>query len=155
MGVAVIVGDAESVPVRADLGHEIGEKHMSITKKFIAGLGGAALLAGITLVGAAPAQAAIGDCPSGSFCFTADADFTGDAFGSPNNVSSVPANRDDRATSVYNHGTQCNIRFYQLSGYGGRYYPMAIGAAVGNLATKAYPDGGTWNDRLSGFKFCP
>lgn len=128
---------------------------MSTTRKLAAGLGGAALMLGMALVGAAPAHADIAGCPSGSFCLAADPDFTGAAFGSPNSTTSVPANRDDIATSVYNHGNSCNIRFYNISNYGGRYFAMSIGQAIGNLANYAFPDGGNWDNRLSSFKFCP
>lgn len=118
---------------------------------------GALVIAGVG-VGAAPANAAADACDSGAFCLWYGADFpgvpSGGEYQSSTSVYVVTAN--DTASSIYNRGNSCNIRYYEDVNYGGRNEGLTRGSLVSDLRSVLLPFPGvgqTWNDRISSHKF--
>jgi hypothetical protein len=75
-----------------------------------------------TVVAAAPAQAAQSQCTSGEFCVWEHSNYSGCFRGMPGDINNYATASwetctgvmDNKATSVKNEGTMCNVRFYQF-----------------------------------------
>lgn len=139
---------------------------VSTRRKLGRWVGGVAATAALSVAGsfavAAPASAALSDCPSSYTCMWKDASYVTGGYG---NIYSRFANGmtnfsnftfdwgygplNNNVTSVYNHGTQQSSYFYDGFTFQGAYlFGLSVGQSSANV--------GSANDRASsaGFSFC-
>jgi hypothetical protein len=125
-----------------------------------------AALVAATLLGAAPAYAGTGNCPSGSACVWKDTNYK--TAGSDTNYKSFgqyiwgyyqyswgsgAGNINDNVTSLYNNGNLDSTRWYQDILGGGPYFSLAKKTGDGSLANAAGNAPSGWNDRISSSYF--
>lgn len=121
----------------------------------------AALGIGFATVGvAAPANAAIGDCASGTFCAWVDTNYNGPRLqltGSNNNWGIWGQSRclarlnwSDCASSLYNRTSGKCFRLYDAANRTGGYHRLNAGDTIANLGTWAYNDKITSNSAITG-----
>jgi hypothetical protein len=128
----------------------------------------AAGVAGLSLVTAAPAQAAPSNCPSGSSCHWGDANYTttgnggkggGDRVGFKQYIDNFSGyyswsgsgyynSANDSASSIYNNGNSCSSGYYRDAGYGSLALRTSKKTGWANLAAS-----GGHNDSLSSGQF--
>ncbi|MDQ1084703.1 MULTISPECIES: peptidase inhibitor family I36 protein [Microbacterium] len=117
-----------------------------------ASVGAVALAAAGTTLLATPAMASIGECSSGSFCLWDNPDQDAYLYGNSGNARYVGNSANDRASSIYNHGNYCDIRYWEHADYGGYYGDLARGNSYNNLGAKwIVGPSMTWTDRISSF----
>lgn len=101
-------------------------------------LGAAAAVAmgtGIAFAGLAPAEASLGQCASTNFCMWNDGGYVGYLNGWPGDRPSYNSTNNNAATSLYNHGVSCDIRFWENQDYAGNYGDLNQGSSYENLAS--------------------
>ncbi|MDR6975058.1 hypothetical protein J2X68_001742 [Streptomyces sp. 3330] len=102
-------------------------------------LGSVALATTGALITAAPANAALSDCPSGGLCAYLGVNGSGDpgvVYG--DNTNLLQYNKFNNAESLYNNGNSCNVRIYSGTGYTGSSYVLSRGYYNGSLANTVY-----------------
>lgn len=109
-------------------------KKLSVRQK-VAVLAVAAAAAIGSSVVAAPAMAATSQCAAGSFCAWDNADYKTYLGGWSGDSQAWPVSARNKATSLYNHGNNCDIRFYDEINKGGYYGDLARGAVYAQLAS--------------------
>ncbi len=112
-----------------------------------------ATAAGLTLVGGAPAHAALSDCPPNAVCLWTE-DNGGGTMGAWGSTSpSIGAPHNDNDNSLSNRRA-VSIIFSENVNYSGRNIRFAAGASHGFLyqRTDNLGVGETWRDRISSFR---
>lgn len=109
---------------------------------------GASSVVAISLGGllvAAPANAVVSQCLTGKVCTWDGAGYTPDGTVVAGPRSSYPSNRDNNASSIYNHGATTAV-LYDGAGYVGSMFTLASGHVLQDLSL-TYPY--IYNDRIS------
>jgi hypothetical protein len=106
------------------------------------------------------------DCPASNFCAWDNYNFSGgpgEWSGNASNYTSWAHSGcgltslwtwDNCASSVYNHGDNCNLTFYDGINYTGAYYNLPRGSYLARMTQDRMSDGGNANDRISSHRWC-
>lgn len=109
-------------------------KKLSIRQKIAVVTIAVATAIGGSMVAAAPAAAGTSECDSGNFCSWNNGDYNGYQGGWSGNLTSWPSGIRNAATSLYNNGNLCGIRFFDEINSGGYYGDLARKTTYAQLA---------------------
>lgn len=119
-----------------------------------------------TVVDNTQPAAGMADCPASNFCAWDNYNFSGgpgEWSGNAPNYTFWPHSGcgftslytwDNCASSVYNHGTSCNLTFYDGINYTGAHYNLPRGSYLARMTLDKMSDGGSANDRISSHRWC-
>jgi hypothetical protein len=110
-------------------------KKLSIRQKVAVLAVAAATVLGGSVLTAAPAMAGTGDCGTAKFCAWNNADYKSFLSGWSGDSQAWSVSYRNKATSLYNNGNTCDIRFYDEINKGGYYGDLARGAVYAQLAS--------------------
>lgn len=118
-----------------------------------------ALASGIGVGTAAPSQAALADCSSGYACFWDATGFEAGSGGSVKFQYQIPNfsayGFSNKASSLYNHGTECAVWFYSGTYQGGYRGYNTINTYWADLSVaKMGSSGLSWNNQIESGYFC-
>ncbi len=115
----------------------------------------------VGILGATPANAAAGDCPSGDACIWREAAYVTGTNGrdyirfAQSIYNYIPqtyrdgGSGNDTADSVYNNGRYESVRFYEHWFHGGQYFTLTKGTGDNNLNNTTGAVAQNWHDRVS------
>jgi len=109
----------------------------------------------ITTLGlAVPAQAAVAaptalaDCPSSYACLWVNTNYSGTRWQGMNANPTLPSSINNRSSSAYNHGVNCEVHWYEGSNYSGGQLNQPRGNSIPNLGPLL------WGDLISSMNWC-
>jgi hypothetical protein len=119
-----------------------------------------------TVVDGDQTAAAREDCSPGNFCAWDNYEFRGGPGEWSGNASNYSGwvhtgcgatslwTWNNCASSVYNHGDDCNLTFYDGINYTGAYYNLPRGSYLARMTLDKMSDGANANDRISSHRWC-
>ncbi|MDJ1135049.1 peptidase inhibitor family I36 protein [Streptomyces iconiensis] len=114
-------------------------------KKLLTSAAALAMAAGgVSVAVAAPANATdtsatVAACPATKLCGYLSKNYVGDPGEvAGHNSNLLQYNKFNNALSVSNSGTQCTVRIYSKTGYGGSHVDIRRGYGIGDLTGTAY-----------------
>jgi Peptidase inhibitor family I36 len=96
------------------------------------------------------ADRAKSDCPSGYACAWLNSNFSSTRWQGQYDNPTLSSALANKASSLYNHGNNCEVHWYDGTNFNGGQLNMGRGVSIANLAT----DAPGWNDTIASMNWC-